>query len=209
MSRWLPIGVGALILLTGAAAAAVLFRPHPSALTLPPPSPYRGSIPPADIRVPQFTLHDYRGAKVTTRELRGRIAVVSFVDTKCTEKCPIVTSVIARGLRELPAHTRSAVMPLLISVNPNVDTRASITRFLAVRRARRLYYLVGSVRELRPVWKAFAILPAVDTGNPDIHSSDVRIFNRDGIWVSTQHAGVDLTGRNLDHDVLLALRGAK
>jgi cytochrome oxidase Cu insertion factor (SCO1/SenC/PrrC family) len=103
---------------------------------------------------------------------------------------------------------RREIVPVLISVNPNVDTPASIERFLTARRARALYYLVGSVQELRPVWKAYGILPAVDTGNPDIHSSDVRIFDRQGIWVSTQHAGVDLTASNLDHDINLALHGA-
>src|SRR5439155_25817024 len=29
---------------------------------------------------------------------------------------------------------------------------------------------------LRPVWKAYGILPAVDTGSADVHSADVRIF---------------------------------
>ena len=60
---------------------------------------------------------------------------------------------------------------------------------------------------MRPVWKAFAVLPAVDTGNADVHSADVRVFNRNGIWVSTLHAGLDLTPGNLIHDIRLALKG--
>ena len=68
-----------------------------------------------------------------------------------------------------------------------------------------LRYLVGTVAQMRPIWKAYGVLPAVDTGNANVHSSDVRIFDRTGIWVSTQHPGVDLTAANLEHDVLLAL----
>jgi len=59
---------------------------------------------------------------------------------------------------------------------------------------------------MRPVWKQFAVLPAAETGNADIHSADVRIFDRRGLWVSTLHAGVDLTPTNLVHDIRLALR---
>jgi hypothetical protein len=34
----------------------------------------------------------------------------------------------------------------------------------------------------------------------------VRIFDRRGIWVSTLHAGIDLTPANLVHDIRAALR---
>ena len=195
-----------LIMVAALSAVLVVARDHRSSVALPPPSPYRGSIPPSDIRAPNFTLRDYRGSEVTVSRLRGRVVVVSFVDSTCTEKCPIVTSVIARAFERLPRSVRGEVVPLLISVDPRLDSARSIRRFLARRRALALSYVVGSVAQMRPVWKAYGILPAIDTGNADIHSSDVRIFDRHGIWVSTQHAGVDLTADNLDHDVLLALK---
>ena len=191
----------AAILLVAGVSALVALRPREAAVTLPLRSAYRGSIPPPGIRAPNFNLRDYRGVTVTMREFRGRVVVLSFVDSRCTEKCPIVTSVIALALRRLSAQERVGVVPLLITVSPGVDTPASVRRFLAARRALSVDYLIGSVRELRPVWKAYGILSAVDTGNADFHSSDVRIFNRDGVWVSTQHAGVDLTPQNLVHDI--------
>jgi len=203
--RVLVAGGAIAILLVALISALVALRPSDVAVRLPPPTPFVGSIPPPGIRAPEFTLHDYRGATVTMRKLRGRVVVLSFVDSKCTEKCPIVTSVIAQALRRLSARERVKVVPLLITVSPRVDTRESVRRFLIARRALSVDYLIGSVHELRPVWKAYGILPAVDTDNPDIHSSDVRIFNRQGVWVSTQHAGVDLTPQNLMHDIREAL----
>ena len=199
--RYLTAAGGVAILLVAGVSALVALRPRDAAVTLPPRSPYRGSIPPPGIRAPDFTLHDYRSAAVSMRSLRGRVVVLSFVDTKCTEKCPIVTSVIALALRRLPRPIRREVVPLLVTVSPRVDTPASVRRFLTARRALSVDYLIGSVRLLRPVWKAYGILPAVDTGSADFHSSDVRIFNRDGVWVSTQHAGVDLTPQNLVHEI--------
>ena len=86
------------------------------------------------------------------------------------------------------------------------DTRANVRTFLRAHHVLgRLHYLVGTMRTLRPIWTAFAVLPAVDTGSADIHSADVRVFDRRGIWRSTFHRGVDLTPANIAHDVRVAL----
>jgi protein SCO1/2 len=172
----------------------------------PPPGPYRGSEPPGQLAASDFRLRSYRGRIVSLRAQRGKVVLLSFVDTKCTEKCPIVTSVIAQAYRLLRPDERRQVVPLLISVEPHADTAAHVRRFLARRHALALDYLIGSVGQLRPVWKAYGIVAAVDTGNADIHSSDVRVIDRRGIWVATQHAGVDLTPSNLAHDALEALK---
>ncbi len=196
----------AVAIVVGAVAALLAVRPHSVGVVLPPASAYRGSIPPPGIHAPDFTLRDYRGQRVTMSKLRGVVVLLSFVDSKCTQKCPIVTSVIAQAMKQLPANARHRVVALLMSVDPKVDTALSIRRFLARRRALDLSYLVGPVRDMQPIWKAYGILAATDTGNKDVHSSDVRIFDRHGIWVSTQHAGVDLTQKNLRHDALEALK---
>ncbi len=197
--------VAAIVALAATLTAAFLLQPRTDSFNLPPPSPYRGSIPPPSIRAPDFTLRDYRGRRVSMSALRGSVVLLSFVDSKCKESCPIVAAVMARAMQQLPRRDRHRVLPLLMSVNPTLDTPTSIHRFLARRRALALSYLVGTVRHMRPIWKAYGVVPAIDTGDADVHSSDVRVFDRNGIWVSTQHAGVDLTASNLIHDTLLAL----
>lgn len=194
-------------------AAAVLGALLAVTRTSGPPAPasgpsagrYRGSEPPAEIRAPDFTLRDYRGGLISMRAQRGKVVLLSFVDSKCTETCPIVTSVMAQAYRRLPPSRRREVFPILITVSPRVDRPASVRRFLAHRHALALGYLLGTPRQLRPVWKAYGIVSALDTGNADIHSSDVRVFDRRGVWVSTQHAGVDLTAANLATDAETAL----
>src|SRR5712691_11370848 len=103
----------ALIILVGALTAALALDRHPAGVSPPPTSPYRGSIPPPGIQAPDFTLPDYCGGRrVTMSRLRGRVVVLSFVDSKCTQKCPIVTSVIARAMVSLPSANRRKVVPL-------------------------------------------------------------------------------------------------
>jgi cytochrome oxidase Cu insertion factor (SCO1/SenC/PrrC family) len=171
--------------------------------------PYRGSEPPAGIRMPNTTLPSYRGGTIDLRAQHGRIVVLTFLDSKCTDTCPIIAALIARAWPLLTSAEQRQVGAYAISVNPLVDTAASVRRFLAARHAlTALDWLVAPVKQMRPAWRAFAVLPATDTGSDDIHSADVRIFNRAGIWVSTLHAGVDLTPSNLVHDIRVALRGS-
>jgi cytochrome oxidase Cu insertion factor (SCO1/SenC/PrrC family) len=204
----LAFGAAVLIAGVGAAAGLIGARGNDARFSAvgPPPGPYRGSEPPAQIAAPNLRLRSYRGGVVSLGAQRGKVVLVSFVDTKCTEKCPIVASVMAQAYRILPTNERRQVVPLLISVEPHADTRAHVRRFLARRRALALDYLIGATRELRPVWKAYGIVAAVDPGNADVHSSDVRVIDCRGVWVSTQHAGVDLTPENLAHDALVALK---
>jgi protein SCO1/2 len=168
-------------------------------------TPYRGSEPPGRNVLPQFELPTYDGRPMSAPALRRRVVVVTFVDTACTESCPIIVTTIARALRRLDRRTRSAVAAVAFSVDPKVDTPSHIRAFLRARHAdREVAYVVAPERRMRPVWTAFHVLPAVDTGNADMHSADVRVFDRDGVWVSTLHAGVDLTAANLAHDVRTA-----
>lgn len=169
-------------------------------------SPYRGSKPPADVRAPDFELRSYRGGLVRMRDLRDKVVLVTFLDTKCTDKCPIIASQVAAGLLLLPPSAREQVVAFAITVDPRVDSPRSVRRFLAQRRASSLDFLLGTIKELRPVWKAFYVVAAPVTGSSSIHSADARVFDRQGRWVSTLRPGVDLTPSNVAHDLLTALR---
>jgi protein SCO1/2 len=167
---------------------------------------YRGSEPPRGILAPDFTLRDYRGQVVRMRSLHGRVVVVTFLDTHCETKCPVFASDIGAALRLLSPAERGQVVALALSVEPTRDTPRSVRQFLRRRHALSLDFLLGTTRQMRPIWRAFHIIAAEETGNADAHSSDARIFDRNGIWVSTLHVPVDLTPANLAHDIRVALR---
>jgi cytochrome oxidase Cu insertion factor (SCO1/SenC/PrrC family) len=172
-------------------------------------SPYRGSTPPRGLHAPDFSLRSYRGGLVRMRDLRGKVVLVTFLDTKCTDKCPIIASQIGAALPLLPSAVRRQVVALAITVDPRADSPASVRRFLQTRHALGMDFLLGSVKKLRPVWRAFYVVAAADTGSANSHSADARIFNRRGIWVSTLRPGVDLTPRNVVHDLLTALNRSR
>lgn len=197
----------AVLVLVGAGVAFTLVRQDHSPRSSTAAAPYRGSTPPAGIHAPDFALRSYRGPIVRIRDLRGKVVPVTFLDTACRDKCPIIAAAIGAGISLLTPTERAHVDALAISVLPQVDTPAHVRTFLRKRHALgKLDWLIGPVSELPGVWKAYLILAASQTGNASVHSADVRIFDRAGVWVSTLHAGVDLTPRNLAHDIRLALR---
>lgn len=167
---------------------------------------FRGSRPPEGIELPELELPDQDGEVVRTADLRGKVALVTFLDTQCEESCPLIASAIADAVARLTAEERERVVAVALSVDPAEDTPASVRRFLAGQGAEQaLRYLVAPEAELRPLWEQFGIAASADTGIDDLHSAPVRVYDPSGIWAATLHAGADLTPQNLAHDVRVAL----
>jgi protein SCO1/2 len=167
---------------------------------------YRGSEPAVVFPLPAFSLRDQHGDVISTRSLRGRALVVTFLDTQCEDACPVLASQIAHGLRLLGAEDRQRVAAVAFSVDPREDTPASVRDFLRRHRAtRELHYVVADESRLRPLWRAFKIAPSTDSGDDSLHSAPARIYDANGHWVATLHVGVDLTPANIAHDLKQAL----
>lgn len=170
--------------------------------------PYRGSEPPRGIPMPKFSLRDDAGTVIDSRDLRGKVVLLTFLDSHCTDACPIIASQIAQTLSHLTRAERGQVEAVAISSDPVTDTPAAVHRFLAKQHATGDLHYLGAgqpLRRLKPVWRAFQILASAETGQHTLHSAPLRIYDRNGIWVSTLHAGADLTPTNLTHDARTAL----
>ncbi len=158
---------------------------------------FRGSVPPEGLMLPP--------AVADSPGIAGKTLAVTFLDTQCTEACPIAATQVAEAMRLL-GEDRGRVLALAYSVDPLNDTPASIRSFLAKNRATgEIRYVDGSVAELQPIWKEFKILASHGTGNSNMHSAPVRVYDAEGRWRSTLHPGVDLTAANLAHDLKSAL----
>jgi protein SCO1/2 len=190
------------LLLTGLAAVVIANSSEGGSS----PAGLAGSTPPGSIAMPSFALRDHDGTRVTSDDLRGKVVVLTFLDTKCEEACPIIAGEVAAAWRLLSPEERRGSIAVAISTDPRDDTPASIRAFLRRHRALGTFrYLTGPIPEMKRLWASFQILSSFESGDADTHSAPVRIYSRDGIWLATLHAGVDLTPANLAHDVRVAL----
>ena len=192
---------GATLLLAvaiGAAGCGGSSKPH-----------FVGTQPPDGIRMPSFALRDYRGGVVTSSSLRGKAVAMTFLDTACKEACPVIANEAGRARALQTPADRRATAFYAVTVDPRVDTPARVQAFLRREHALgAVGYLLGTTQQLRPVWRAFSVLPAVSTGRPSVHSAPVRIYAPDGTWVSELDPTVDLTPKNLAHDLHEALKAS-
>jgi protein SCO1/2 len=212
MNRWHVAGAAGAVFLGAAALTALgVARMHAmSASAGPTRSTFVGSTPPPGIHATPFVLRSYRGPRVSLSADRGKVVVLTFLDSTCVDQCPPIAHIIGRAMPRLTAAERRQAVALAISVDPRVDTVANVRTFLrATRATTSLDFLVGPLRGLFDSWKAYHVLSAVATGDANIHSADVMIFNPRGLWVSSLNQGVDLTPTSLVHDIRAALRDTR
>jgi protein SCO1/2 len=134
------------------------------------------AIPPgAPLR--DFTLTDQRGARVSLSSYRGKVTIVAFPYTTCGDACVVIAEQIRGALDELG----KAVPVLLISADPQTDTRARIAQFLArTSLSGRVQYLTGSPAQLRAVWRSLRVVPASAGKAAFENSASVFLLDRNG-----------------------------
>jgi protein SCO1 len=197
--------------LTGVAALAAVFAVvglshlgendgRPATLADSAKSPFLGATMPPGVHAPDFKLTDENGRTVSMAQYRGRPVVVTYLYTHCTDTCPLTAQMIRGALDDL-GHD---VPALAVTVDPFRDTQASARSFLKRQHvAGRIRFVLGTRREMQPVWKGFAIQPqlpesehqavitlvdkrgmqrvadAVSNTNPEQLAHDVRVLERE------------------------------
>jgi protein SCO1/2 len=159
-----------------------------------PAAAFAGSIRPPEARAPEFRLRDQDGKTVSMAGYRGRTVVMAFVYSTCEDTCPGQVQSI-RGALDRLGHDLPV---LLVSVDPANDTRARAKRFLLEQHVRgRMRFVLGSERELAPVWKGYGIAPRRGTLD---HSAYVVVVDGNGLQrIGFPHSA--LTPEDLEHDL--------
>jgi protein SCO1/2 len=119
------------------------------------PAPrFAGAVRPPGLPAARFELRDQDGRAVSSASLRGRPAVIAFLDTRCGAPCLVMTQQVKGALDDLGRPVPS----LAVSLDPRTDTAARARRFLgAVGMTGRMRFLLGSREELAPVWRQFGV----------------------------------------------------
>jgi protein SCO1 len=141
-----------------------------------PDSPFRGGTLPPRVYAPQFTLRDQNGKPISMSQYLGKPVVVTYTYTHCKETCPIQAQMIRGALDDLgPKHRIPA---LAISVDPFGDSAASARTFIAkAGLTGRMRYVLGTRRQLQPVWRAFAVQPQLRDSE---HQALITLVDRRG-----------------------------
>lgn len=180
----------ALAALSGVGVALVAYVAWGSAeggLTLP-RMHGQASWSPDERRAPQFQLRDEKGTAVSLAELRGDPVLLTFLDSRCVEQCPIAGRQLGTMLRGMAPADRPTL--LVVSVDPAGDTPASIRHAMTTWRLAgpyRWHWLRGTRSELAAVWRDYGITVEPTTNDIThglaLYLIDQRGFERTGYLV--------------------------
>jgi protein SCO1/2 len=163
---------GAAAIVAGVTACGSGSAAHPSAGT-----GFSGAALPASVPVRDFTLEDQSGRRVSLADYRGQAVILAFISSTCGATCILIAQQIRGALDELPRP----VPVLFVSVDPRADTRARVRRFLErVALTGRVRYLSGSPAALRPIWRAYGIVPVTSDRAAFERAASVLLLDRDG-----------------------------
>jgi protein SCO1 len=113
---------------------------------------------------PDFTLRDSTGQLVRFSQFRGKAVLLTFIYDHCPDVCPLIVANLHNALLKLGSRA-SDVQIVAVSVDPRGDTPATVKAFLARHEMTgRMQYLIGSFRQLAPVWHKYGIAAQ---GSPD------------------------------------------
>ena len=135
---------------------------------------------------PDFALRDQNGALVSLQESHGHPVVLTFMDATCTEQCPLMVQYLNWAAQQFLSPQQVAQVEwLAISVNPN-NTPADVSAFMAKNKpVMPLRFLLGTQRQLQPLWKAYYIAAQPGQSNV-VHTSGLYVIDQQGrerIWM--------------------------
>jgi protein SCO1/2 len=156
---------------------------------------FAGALSPPDIPPGNFTLTDEDGKRVSLRDYRGKVVVLTFMYSTCQDTCPVTATTIRGALDDL-GHD---VPALAVSVDPAHDTRDSAESFLVKRSLSggRMHFLLGTRAQLQPIWRAYGIQPQ---GKGFEHTARVLLIDKRGRQ-RVAFPVEQLVDRDLAHDI--------
>jgi protein SCO1 len=191
------------MVLVAMAGIGIIMVPRPQAA----PPALAGTLLP-ETPAPQFRLADQFGRTVSLAQYRGRPVVLTFMEAHCRELCPTVAEKLRRVLAELGPDGQQVGM-LALSTDPEGDTRPAARAFSHEHGLlHSWHYLLGTRKQLAPIWKAYYVYAAPANAPPkmrDSHTSAIYLIDASGRERALMGGDPDFGSLLMDLRILLGL----
>ena len=133
-----------------------------------------------------FALIDHNGQPRTDADYRGKLLLIYFGFTFCSDVCPTELQAMASAIDRLGA-AGAAVQPLFITVDPEKDTPEQLKGYVALIHPR-LIGLTGDQRAIKKVALAYKVYyaktdPARNAGTEVDHTGFIFLVGPDGKYL--------------------------
>jgi cytochrome oxidase Cu insertion factor (SCO1/SenC/PrrC family) len=131
------------------------------------------------VPAPDFRLVNQFGQPMSLHQFRGKVVILAFADSQCTNVCPLTTMSMVQA-RQLLGAQGSKVQLLGVDANPRAT---SVGDVLAYSRAHGMVnqwdFLTGSVPQLASVWRAYHMAVQIQHGLID-HTPALLVIDPQG-----------------------------
>ncbi len=126
---------------------------------------------------PDFTLIDQFGARFSLSDLHSTVVLLTFIDSRCTDVCPLTAQVLRGAVRRLGAAGQH-VQLLAINANPDHFAVSDVRTWSAKHEMlHRWRFLTGQPDQLRRIWAAYGVNSHYEDGAL-VHESGIYVLDR-------------------------------
>ena len=128
---------------------------------------------------PDIKLVNQFGQPMSLSQFRGRVVLLGFEDSECTNVCPLTTQSMVLA-KELLGNAGKSVQLLGVDANPDAVKVSDVMDYSRVHGLVNQWdFLTGSVAQLQAVWKAYNIAVQIDSGQID-HTPALYVIDAQG-----------------------------
>ncbi|MBO0818154.1 MAG: SCO family protein, partial [Actinobacteria bacterium] len=131
------------------------------------------------VQAPDFRLVNQFGQRMSLSQFRGKVVVLAFIDSECTNICPLTTVSMVEA-RQLLGAAGSQVQLLGVDANPQAT---SVSDVMAYSRAHGMVnqwdFLTGTLPQLQAAWRGFHIAVQIERGMID-HTPALFVIDAQG-----------------------------
>ena len=159
-----------------------------------------------DVKAPDFVLTNQDNQRFDSTRLRGKVIVVNFIFTTCTDVCPLFTANLVQLQRNLSRRYGGELFFVSVTTDPEVDS-ANVLKAYAQRHGadfKNWAFLTGSAAQLKEVWNGFAVRVIPKGRGLVQHTSLTTVIDRQGIR-RINYLGEKWQLQDLERDLLTLL----
>lgn len=156
---------------------------------------------------PEFTLTTQDNARLSLRDLRGRVVAVTFIYASCTDTCPLLTAKLAGLQAKLGPDFGQKVFFASVTVDPKRDTPEVLKSYALAHGANPAgwAFLTGTPSEIRAVAKHYGVYYRKASRGDTDHTLLTSLVDQDGI-LRVQYLGVRFDPNELLRDLQTLMR---
>lgn len=154
-----------------------------------------------------FTLTTHTGARLSLRDLRGKVVAVTFIYTTCSDTCPLLTAKLVGLQGRLGGDFGRKVFFASVTVDPERDTPEALKRYAEAHGAHSAgwAFLTGTPAEIRDVERQYGVFSRKNPRGDVDHTFLTSLIDGDGV-LRVQYLGVRFDPNEILRDLKSLLR---